>query len=502
MPMKKGKRIVRRPLSNKVSSKFWSSSWKYFLVVAVIIVLFLVIFLPIYFLVIRKDSTSNSSGGDGGGGSIIPRPKLPVFNFIAIVPEWGGWATTTKDSEPQTWPGAGTVSFDLQKIANHGNGNKIGKIKVSKSGEEIDVYGSMGTAIPWPIFASIFGWKTRLEMIKTVVDSCAGRNDVPCCIIVQLINKYPSEIAPSNSTNKNFDMVNNLCSSNCSDINDKNIVATYNNGTKFPAYLLVPFQGCGGDCSIAYPDCYNRCPDIQKYVANFNYYTECKNSDGTSIIPPNGCKEIKWMSDNDWKMNSSIEQQYYNNNDATFAISDQTEMGENINTAKSSSKNPNHINYCSGKNMHFDVQRFLPSSSSSTNPFWCDLLVNNMADPNNSISLPSPFIYNGKPFRGGDVSNTIVRYMLVKGNIFGNFDILATVDATGATYPQLPSTLPPPSCGGSGSVSYCGISYDDPNLCKNPVCVDNTPSNCPAGYGFVNCFSNDSCPTKKVSIKF
>lgn len=490
------KNIIRNRKPS-ASSKFLDlvkKNQKYLIIFGVVIVLFLVIFLPIYFTVINKSSNSNT-------GSIIPAPtqkplptptpaptpapEPPVPGQIVSVPEWGGWATTTVDSETPIWPDTPT-SFDLRKIASKGDGKKIGSIKVGATGEVIDVIGTMGTAVPWAILASIFGWKTREEMVATIIDSCNGKNNVPCCIIVQPINKYPTEIASTTSTNSKFNMINNLCTTKCTNINDPNIVATYNKGSKFPAYLLVPFQGCGGDCSKEFPDCFNSCADNQKLVNNLNYYTSCNPKPS----PGAGCQQIKWMSDNNWNMSASIEQQFYNNNNATFAVSELTKNGTNINSAIASSKNPGHINYCSGKNMHFDVQRW--SNYTNVNPYWCDLLVNNMADLDNSIALPSPAGVDsqGNTIRGGNVSNTMVRYMLVPGSIFGAFDIMAT----GGSYIPPKYPLPTPACGsggggGGGSTNRCGDGKTWDNLCPNPTCLLNSdcPPNLPNCYGNIKC---------------
>ena len=414
----------------------------------------------------------------------ILEPMMNGAPLTVAVPEWGGWATTTQDSEGPIWPGTET-SFDLTKIGAHGNGDKIGSITVNKTGETIDVIGTMGTAIPWAIFASIFGFKSRLEFISTVIDSCSGKNPVPCCIIVQPINKFPSEIAPSKSTNANFD-INNLCTTNCTDINDPSITATYNGGTKFPAYLLVPFQGCGGDCSKEFPDCFNSCPDVWNLVDNMNYYTTCKNNAGGPIVPAKGCEQNKWLSDNNWKMNDVIEQEFYDANNATFAVSKDSVYGSDMYSAIEKSKNAGHLNYCSGKNMHFDVQRW--SNYATVNPFWCDLLQNCQADPANSISLPSNAANSA---RGGNVGNTMVRYMLVPGNIFGNFDILAD----GGKMPSYP--LPPPSCGsgggggGGGGQNRCGNGTDW-NLCGNATC--STDSDCSSvNSAYPKCYYSPDC---------
>jgi hypothetical protein len=474
---------IRKRISNINLVQNHILRFKWFYLAGIIVIIGLAVFLSVYFTVINNSVSS---------GSIVPS-TVPIYPTSTITPtpqppapgpapgpggmvqvqEWGGWATTTKDSEPPLWPGAGTpLSFDLQKILNHGSGNKLGSIKVSASGEVIDVIGTMGTAIPWALFSKIFGFKTRTEFLATVIDSCAGRNNIPCCILVQPINKYPDEIKPTPSTNSAFPMVNNLCTKNsdCMSINDPNITATYNSGTKYPAYLLVPFQGCGGDCSTLFPDCFNSCPDVQNVVANLNYYTQCGKT------PANGCQQIKWLSDNNWIMTPEIEQQFYSNKNAFFAISEKSLNGRNMTAAAASSPNNGHINYCSGKNMHFDVQLL-----DGANPYWCNLAVS--ADPNNSISLPS----NGSSTRGGPIDNTIVRYMLVPGNIFGNFNILADGDNP----PKYP--LPTPGCGGaSGGSNRCGTGDWSKSICPNPTCSQT--SDCTSlGQGFVDCYGASGC---------
>jgi len=501
--MVKGKIIKGKKQLIKSSEPFISK--RTLIIISVLIVLGGVIGVILYFTVFKKSSSSSGGGGNtpepnpnpspgpnpGPGPTIGPGPPGP-FNLGS----WDGWSTTTRDTEPYLWPGTELnpyTSFDLNKIVAHGNGNTIGSITTTTptGTETIDVVGTMGVAIPWAIFSSVFKWQSRIEFISTVINSCNGTNDVPCCLIVQPIGKFPDEILPvkSSSTNSIFDMVNNLCTTNCMDISDPNITATYNNGNKYPAYFLIPFQGCGGFCYLpptpsgpiptptpppppSWPDCFNSSSDVNALVNNFNYYTNCKQSDGNPIPVPINSKQIKWMSDNKWLMNSTIEQSFYNDNDATFAISDASSNGRNIVGAANTSKTKKRINYCSGKNMHFDVQTV------SGLPFWCNL-NNGIGDVNNSINLTS----SDGSSRGGDISNgTMVRYMFVRGNIFGNFNILAD----GGNMPPLPlPTNVCPGSGGGGGSGKCGKTYGDPNICKQPSCVDDT--NCPTE--FPNCYN-------------
>lgn len=177
-------------------------------------------------------------------------------------------------------------------------------------------------------------------------------------------------------------------------------------------------------------------------------------------------------------MTNEIEQKFYTDKDAYFAISEQSANGRNMIAAANKSQNPGHINYCSGKNMHFDVQLL-----NGANPYWCNLA--DSADLENSISLPS----NGDTSkRGGAIDNTIVRYMLVPGNIFGNFNIIADGDNP----PKYP--LPTPGCGGaSGGSNRCGTGDWSKNICSNPTC--SLSSDCTSlGKGFVDCYGASTCP--------
>ena len=154
------------------------------------------------------------------------------------------------------------------------------------------------------------------------------------------------------------------------------------------------------------------------------------------------------MSSNNYNMTPQIEQKFYDKNYDVFSISSQTDYGRNINA-----KNTDFVNYCSGKNMHIDV---MVLNNTGGDPYWC-ALNNCEGDDDNSIRLPS----NGRKKRGGNITNTMVRYMLVPGNIFGNFNILSS-DSSMPKLP-IPTNVCPPSGGGSGR---CSITANDPGICN------------------------------------
>ena len=173
-------------------------------------------------------------------------------------------------------------------------------------------------------------------------------------------------------------------------------------------------------------------------------------------------------------MSTEIEQKFADKNYDAFSISAKTQNGRNINNITTK-----YANYCSGKNMHIDV---MVLNNTGGNPYWCDL-NDSQGDIDNSISLPS----NGGKKRGGDLTNTMVRYMLVPGNIFGNFNIL---DSTSSMPPMpLPTNVCP---GGGGSSGRCSNSGNDPNICSQKKC--GYPEDC-KGTGFPNCnVPWQSCP--------
>ena len=287
-----------------------SPTKKLIIIISIIVVVCLVIFLPIYFLVIKSSTSTLSKTIDqdhplkkslvhsqalapsGTCQAITPwstKPitPLPQIPTIKINGKWSGWSTTTCYSGDINWPGTGSVaSIDFGKIATMDGkittGTTVGRIMVNN--ETIDVIGSMGAAIPWSAFNSLFGWTSRLQMLTDVINSCNGTNSKACCLIVQPISKYPAQIiGQDDQDSKAFPMLQNI-SAQCTnfkgaqcniDINS-DIVASHDNGKKFPAYFIVPNEGCGGNCAAPDADCYNSCSDIFGIVENMFYYQNCK----------------------------------------------------------------------------------------------------------------------------------------------------------------------------------------------------------------------------------
>jgi len=155
-------------------------------------------------------------------------------NDPAIIPPritsnitWEGWATTTQfGCGNGPWGGEGQwgspYNVDIKKINN---------ANVPR----------MGAAIPWRYY---YKWYNGKEgQLEAVGKSAVGNSTVKACFLAQPIRVPPANI---NGTTD----IGSFCTDNCIDINDDNIAATYGNGSmaqQFPKYLIMPFEGCGGD---------------------------------------------------------------------------------------------------------------------------------------------------------------------------------------------------------------------------------------------------------------
>jgi len=426
---------------------------------------------------------------------VNPTPFYSTLSQPAVVTlTWDGWATTTYDNEstdywpPGAWPYSSAVS-QLQISSFNNNtpgimGGQIGTIKLQGSSTTYPVIGTQGAALPWATLYSIFKFQTRNQFVTTVINSCNGIDPIPCCFIIQPIKYLPSQIKTVSEyqANSKFPMVNNdeFISAYPSnnpfpanqypiDINSDDIVALDANGNPFPAYFIVPTQGCGGNGSNTIPDCWNDCTESATVLLNNFLYYECT----PPPTVPSSCVQIKLVADNNYIMTQDIENQYYNYPGpqgpfCNFAVSASTKNGLNMQAGENPNVELSHINYCSGKNMHFDIQAFDNTNpGNAITPYWTNTIG---GSPTNSISLPSTGSY-----LGGNMNGTMVRYMIVPGNTFGSF-------VAGEVMTQPSSTPPPPSCGGGSGSSRCGTSYNDPLNCNN----------CPCG-------SDSDCTTAKNS---
>lgn len=345
-------------------------------------------------------------------GKCQPIPQPTYHNVPADINitsnGWEGWATTTEfGSGDGVWPG-GNISLDIAKIMDWGKqaNTQLGTItyKTGATTEQVPVYGSMGVAIPWPILLNTYAGRT--EFITDVVDSCMGRNNSPCCFIIQPIQKFPTEVK-NKGDNHNTDVSGGSGAS----LNDPNIAATHDSGQPFPAYFCIPYEGCGGNCNLktGVGDCFNSCKDIQNVVLKSDYFSTISGQ------PDNTCLAayMMWNKSNpNYSYYPALDNDLVNANYDPAAISSYTNYGLGISAC---SKNPNcskdgFVNYCTGKNMHFDVAQ--------DNPLWTMPHDGVKFTPDNGHVIN---ITAGQ--REGDMTNTMVRFIRVPGSIFGAFDV-------------------------------------------------------------------------------
>jgi hypothetical protein len=258
----------------------------------------------------------------------------------------------------------------------------------------------------------------------------------------------------------NINTSNKTTSTNKSLVNSSDSVATFKDTTTgqeyfSPAFLVVPYEGCGGDCSTKFPDCTNSCDQtlLNQYLTNFKFFQD-KNCSDTSTISPS-CQPLCYLSKGDnpsgaWNINqfydkSTVQQALYdkpiskekfaalNPQNAYLGVTDLTDWGTNIPDLAAKSPNNGHINYCSGMNMHFDMAENAPLWTQNVGP-------GNKLDYGRTVSLNHT----------GVSVNTVVRWVAVPGNIFGNFTVdNSNICAPGGEWVQCPNGY-----WGAGSYPY------------------------------------------------
>ena len=385
-------------------------------------------------------------------------PKKPVSATISG--GWTDWATTTQFGYGEAqWPGGMKPSLVIDSIRSFGGlfkpmsgetysnsdfpfGNYLGTVLINS--ETVPVFGPMGAAVPWTIFAQMK--LNRLEVIKSVMNSTnpsTGSTPDKSCYLVQPLCKYPKDLLNINTSSKST-------STNNSAVNSPDSVATFKDtqtGQEYfsPAFLVVPYEGCGGDCSTKFPDCTNSCDQTQlnQYLTNFKFFQGKNCADTTQVV--NSCQPLCYLSQGDtpsgaWKINtfydkSVVQQALYdrpvskekfttlNPQNAFFGVTDLTNWGSNIMSVAAKSPNPNHINYCSGTNMHFDM--------AENTPLWCQNV-----GPGNKLDYGRMVSLNQTPVS----VNTVVRWVAVPGNLFGSFTVdNSNICAPGGEWMQCPA---------------------------------------------------------------
>lgn len=306
--------------------------------------------------------------------------------------KWVGWATTTNfNDESSPWP-----NWNCQKSICRESIPQSGKLLYN--GKNVSV-SRVGAAIPWGIVAQQY--KNIDEWIDDIVTSSYNgtyKNPRPPCYLVQQINKSPDQI----KNNTDYKSAQFCKDDNCIDINDDNIAINPNTNEPFPIYVILPYEGCGGNCNrlengYQYTDCILDCPDNTKFEKDFSYIEN-------STEP--GCMGLKSQYNNGtWLWDENVSKKYFGN-DSLFskirnndlAISELTKYGRIRTKIANRPENGNNVNYCHTQNMHFDI---LNNDS---------LFVQNI--PSDNSSGP----------------NVFVRYKKVNCNILGNQNICHAKD--------------------------------------------------------------------------
>lgn len=307
--------------------------------------------------------------------------------------KWLGWATTTNfNDEASTWPNRYCQkSICRESIPQSGTLLYNGKnISVSR----------IGAAIPWGIVAQQY--KNINEWIDDIVTSSYNgtyKNSQPPCYLVQQINKSPDQIKNNTDYKSAQFCINN---NDCMDINDDNIAINPNTNEPFPIYVILPYEGCGGNCNKSENtytgiDCVNSCPNYLIFEGNFNDIENITDSE---------CMGIKSQYNNGtWLWDDQVSKKYFGkdpsfsnirNND--LAISKITDYGRIRSQIANRPENGSNVNYCHTQNMHFDILN------------------------NNSLFVPNI------PSDNSSGSNVFVRYKKVNCNILGNKNICNAID--------------------------------------------------------------------------
>lgn len=339
---------------------------------------------------------------------------------------WEGWATTTQFGSGENLWG----NNDPQEYLPAINDSSVNR---------------MGGAIPWKELCKRYGSKQK--QIDSVVSSAAGTSSDKSCLLIQPVNAFPDQI--TGSTDPMFPSAN-MCDptkSKCTDLNDPSLAAVDGTGKPYPSYLIVPYEGCGGNCKTtpgSGPDCVNDCITGNDAVAG----VECE----WGKLQNATCGAAKIMYDNgNWGWNDTIKSNLLQYSDVV-AISPETNYGRNIQNVIDN-LGEDHANFCTGQNMHVDV--------ALTVPYWENLTKGNIATTTAD-------------------SNIVVRYKRVPCNYYGNVDI----NAPPSKDTPCPEGYYPISIGGS-----CSTTTLNPGDPKWPNSQLADQACCLSGAGSVKCYS-------------
>lgn len=386
---------------------------------------------------------------DGCGGTCKCASGSFCTNGSCVVDNipWEGWASTTQFGSGD--PNWGNVA-PLEGMAKINDPASL----------------RMGGAVPWIELCNHFG--SKQNQVVTTIDSASGKNNDKSCFLIQPINSYPDKI--KGLSDPLFPAANMCNTSNgaCIDINDAALAAHDDQSNVFPSYLIIPYEGCGGNCKVTSgsgADCVNDCFSGSKLAsANADAVNggECK----WNLLQNPLCAAAKVMyNDGNWGWSDTLETSLMQYSDMA-GISPATGYGRNVSGAISAA-GQGFANYCTGKNMHFDI--------ALVKPYWeSDLGMGNIAQTTGE-------------------SNIIVRYKRVPCNINGNIDIASPPDpniACPAGFYNLTT--------GDTSCTQTVLKPNDPlwlgSSVANHWCCGTVPSTSKCGVGQVYQATGGACP--------
>ena len=338
--------------------------------------------------------------------------KLCEQKCSAVVDKsWDGWATTTyfgdigyfpdNAKEKSVWNGDEKHPDQLYRLQNF----KTGKILYDGKLRDVRIYAA---AIPWGFMAKT-GYTNIQNYYDDIIWSSRGEPDryisKPPCFLVQQIRVFPDQIK-GNENDVSSAQYNCSSSENCYDINSDDI-ATDDNGNEFPLILIIPFQGCGGDCAPSLPDCFNSVNNVGQLRADFNAPITDERASGIVAQRKNNWTwtketEKEYLGITEDQLNNVIKDPSITKNfkNSDIAISERTkygrERGKWYQTLVNNIGPGARINHCTTNHLNFDLA--LKYGMSDYVPF----------DKN----YPTPdFAKDG---------NVLVRYKRIECNLIGN----------------------------------------------------------------------------------
>lgn len=258
----------------------------------------------------------------------------------SLIDDWEGYATTTQFGCGDGAWGETPYGMDIKKMNS-------------------ELVPSMGAAIPWRYYFKWYGSKKNqtqavadsiagtprcinadgaIEWTMTK-DNCDGKWEVPkACFLAQPISLNDDQLKSITTNYPNY--------KENDEVELKKMVQQGDVGVG-DVYLIIPFEGCGGDGKDGIPDVANTCfGSITDGKTLTNILTKKNNNEDFEKLKNNEkCKGLYTLWDNgNWDWNETVHTDFMKYS-APLGL-------ENSNYNKNGS---GHLNWCSGASMHFDI---------------------------------------------------------------------------------------------------------------------------------------------------